>query len=426
MRFLKILLLFFLTFNFPIPIVYNSAVLTIFIATALYLCRPKLLNEVFHVFRNKFVVRLVIICLILIMISFLPGLLHFTFDFTIIKGYILFFFLLLSSIYVYPILILNVENSEIFDHVLYLLITVFFIQSCIEIFAFVNPEIKRLVEFFQKESVSAKDMGGIRALALTGNPFFDLAAGFGLIFIVFIYSLLNKKSNSDFFSLKSSLIFLTLFIGSFFAGRTAFVGLAIALGLYFISFGSRVRKFWNFMRLLLFISVGAFVLYQIVLPDETKDIVENQLLPYAFEAVYAYMDGGDASTKSGEVLEEMYFPISLLTFFIGDGHYTGDDGNYYMHTDAGIMRNVLFYGIFGLTFIFFGHLFYFFQPFKKVIYQLHNRLTIRDINDFIFFMFVLIYTFILQYKGEVLLYMPIIQVMLFYICFAFVNKSKEV
>lgn len=426
MYFLKVFLLFLVVFNFPIPIVYNSAILAVFIATFFYLSNPKEITALYNIVRNKFVVRLLIIFLLMNFMGFVPGLVHLTLDFTIIKAYVLVLFLFLVSVYLYPILVKGVAEEKRFIYILSLLISVFFVQSCVEIAAFVNPSIKSIVSFFQKDLVSQKDMGGIRALALTGNPFFDLAAGFGLIFIVFTFSITINSSRRKFFSLKNSFFFIVLFVGSFFAGRTAFVGLGIALVLYFFSFGSRFKKGISFLRLILIVAVSSFLLYNILLPLETKDMVENQLLPFAFEAVYNYIDTGETGTKSGEILDEMYFPISWQTFLFGDGIYTGKDGAYYMHTDAGIMRNILFYGIFGLLFIVFGHLFYFLKPLGRIFSDMKKEISFTSVNKLLFFLSLLLYTIVLQYKGEVLLFMPIIQVMLFYICFSFVERSREI
>lgn len=426
MYFLKVFLLFLVVFNFPIPIVYNSAILAVFIATFFYLSNPKEITALYDIVRNKFVVRLLIIFLLMNFMGFVPGLVHLTLDFTIIKAYVLVLFLFLVSVYLYPILVKGVAEEKRFIYILSLLISVFFVQSCVEIAAFVNPSIKSIVSFFQKDLVSQKDMGGIRALALTGNPFFDLAAGFGLIFIVFTFSITINSSRRKFFSLKNSFFFIVLFVGSFFAGRTAFVGLGIALVLYFFSFGSRFKKGISFLRLILIVAVSSFLLYNILLPLETKDMVENQLLPFAFEAVYNYIDTGETGTKSGEILDEMYFPISWQTFLFGDGIYTGKDGAYYMHTDAGIMRNILFYGIFGLLFIVFGHLFYFLKPLGRIFSDMKKEISFTSVNKLLFFLSLLLYTIVLQYKGEVLLFMPIIQVMLFYICFSFVERSREI
>lgn len=424
MYLIKVILLFFVVFNFPIPIIYNSSLLAVLIASTVYLLHPALLSTLVCTLRNKYTVRLICVFVTLILFGLIPGFLHFTFDFSIIKPYVLTFFLILCSCYIYPILIYDKEYEDRFLTILILLITIFFLQSLIEIAALTTPGVKSIVEFFQKEAVSSKDMGGIRALGLTGNPFFDLAAGFGLIFIVFFYYIIHQRSKG-FFSFINVLLFIILFIGSFFAGRTAFVGLGAAVCFYFMSFGNRLQKIANFGKLLLIILSVSFLLYTFLLPDNLKEIVENKLLPYAFEFVYSYLDTGSVSTESGDVLEQMYFPISWETFFLGDGHYTGADGAYYRHTDSGIMRNVLFYGIFGLILILFGHLFYFFKPFQIILSELRKRCGFEDLNLGLFFITILGYTLVLQYKGEVLLFMPIIQTMLFFVCYSFVENNKQ-
>ncbi|MBB1645534.1 hypothetical protein [Sphingobacterium sp. UME9] len=426
MYLIKVILVFFIIFNFPIPVIYNSAFLALSIATCFYFAQPSLIKDLRSCFGNKYIVSLLGVFLLLMLIGFIPGILHFTFDFTIIKPYLLNIILLFIAIYIYPLLIKEISLGERFYYILNLLISVFFLQSVIEVTAFLSPVAKDFVAFFQKDLVSEKDMGGIRALALTGNPFFDLAASFGLIFIVFTFSISVNKNGNKYFSLRNSLFFIVLFVGSFFAGRTAFVGLGTALALYFLSFGSRFKKLISFIRLILIVAGTSFLLYNILLPPETKDMVENQLLPFAFEVVYNYIDTGETSTKSGEVLEQMYFPLSWQTFLFGDGIYTGEDGAYYMHTDSGIMRNILFYGIFGLLLILIGHLFYFFKPLMLIFSDLKKEGSFATLNTLLFFLGLLLYTVILQYKGEVLLFMPIIQVMLFYICFSFLERSKEI
>ena len=97
-----------------------------------------------------------------------------------------------------------------------------------------------------------------------------------------------------------------------------------------------------------------------------------------------------------------------------------------MHTDSGIMRNILFYGIFGLLLILIGHLFYFFKPLMLIFSDLKKEGSFTTLNTLLFFLGLLLYTVILQYKGEVLLFMPIIQVMLFYICFSFLERSRVI
>jgi len=423
MRFVKILLAFLIAFNFPIPIVYNSMMLSIIIASIIYFNNIKLLNNVFKIFKLKNVFNIILVFFFVIIMGLIPGVLHLTFDFSILKGNILTFILVLTAIYIYPILKYNVSNKDLFFEIIKIVIGIFFIQSIIEILAFSNENVKGIVTFFQKEAVSAKDMGGIRALGLTGNPFFDLAAAFGLVFILFSQYILME--NKGFFTIKNSLIFLLLFVGSFFAGRTAFIGLGLSLILYFLSVGKKREKILSFFSLLIATACIAYLLYFTILSDDIKEVVENQLLPFVFEAVYNYIEDGSTSTSSGEVLDNMYFPISFITFLFGDGRYTGADGAYYLHTDAGIMRNILFYGIFGLLATVIGSLVFFIKPLRILINSLRYKAKKSDVNSLLFFLIVILYTVTIHYKGEVLLFMPIIQIILFWITCAFVESKSE-
>ena len=40
------------------------------------------------------------------------------------------------------------------------------------------------------------------------------------------------------------------------------------------------------------------------------------------------------------------------TLIFGDGKYLNGDGSYYMHTDAGYMRGMLYFGVIGLVFLY--------------------------------------------------------------------------
>ena len=51
--------------------------------------------------------------------------------------------------------------------------------------------------------------------------------------------------------------------------------------------------------------------------------------------------------STNHMIEDMYFVPEENTIVFGDGYYTNMDGSYYMHTDVGIMRSILFYGIIG-------------------------------------------------------------------------------
>ncbi|EPH6686837.1 hypothetical protein ACSYPI_004774, partial [Escherichia coli] len=75
------------------------------------------------------------------------------------------------------------------------------------------------------------------------------------------------------------------------------------------------------------------------------DLVNSIFTKYTFEFISNYSQTGKIETESSNILKDMYFPISSHTFFWGDGYWLDPNGNgYYMHTDAGYMRSILYGG----------------------------------------------------------------------------------
>ena len=64
--------------------------------------------------------------------------------------------------------------------------------------------------------------------------------------------------------------------------------------------------------------------------------------------VESFINKGKIGTgSSDEMFERMLFWPGYKTFFFGDGYWLDKDGiSYYKHTDLGIMRPMLYYGVF--------------------------------------------------------------------------------
>lgn len=78
-------------------------------------------------------------------------------------------------------------------------------------------------------------------------------------------------------------------------------------------------------------------------------LLNEQILPYAFEFLYSVDKSGTMETASTNHLKQMWVEsdFNYIEFFLGSGHYTNIDGSYYMHVDPGILRHTLFMGIGG-------------------------------------------------------------------------------
>jgi hypothetical protein len=136
------------------------------------------------------------------------------------------------------------------------------------------------------------------------------------------------------------------------------------------------------------------------------------------------MENKELTTTSTVILNNMYFPISNTTFIFGDGKYVNQDGSYYMHTDAGYMRNTLFYGFMGVLFMVIGQLYLFKKPFLIIKKSLRTG-GIYNLKHFFLFFSLFFYMLVLHYKGEVFLYMPLLQSLIVFLALSIVFSKKQ-
>ncbi len=387
------LISFLIVFNFPLPFVYNSALLGVLLSLPFYGTK-KNIDGLIKIIRSKQFKAIAYSYIFISIYAAVWTISHNANDFSIIKGYLLVLFLIVSFILIYPLVInYTGDNWNTQAHkIINLLLILFLVQSVIQILAFVFPSFAEIIRSFHKIEFITDDRNRFikfRALALTGNPFFSLASGYCLIFVFFFYLLSIKKIT---FSL---IKFILLLIGSFFSGRTAFIGVLIGGLLYlFNSDKSVFRQSINLLKLIFILIIFLIFLYDF-LPSGIKNIVDSTFLPWLFEFYYSYKNEGTlTTTSSNHLIDRMYYLPTLETFFLGDGRYSNADGSYYGYTDAGYMRNILFYGILGFLIILF-------LQFKAAFTLFKFRNTPK------FFFIITIFTMlILHIKGDVLMHSP--------------------
>lgn len=182
---------------------------------------------------------------------------------------------------------------------------------------------------------------------------------------------------------------IILFCRCFFYRTNFFIGIGVA-DLYFLcSSFSILYKIKVLCRTVLFIILASIAIWT-VLPSDLQVRIYNLFL-YVFEFWFNYTENGAIETTSTDHLfNDMYFPITLSTFFFGDGLYTGYDGAYYMHTDSGYMRNILYMGIGGLVLLI-----------LLDIYMILGQKKMRERKMLMFGLFVLLYLGITHVKGEI-------------------------
>ncbi|WP_435682129.1 hypothetical protein [Nonlabens sp.] len=291
------------------------------------------------------------------------------------------------------------------------LIYAFVLQSLIIVGAYVSSSVEAFVRSFQDErtqTLGSETYSGFRALSLSAGQFFWTAGAYTMIIVIAFYEFFLKRS----VTLLSIGAFLLIIVGSFFTGRTIFLGIAFAL----ILFLSKIQ-IKNIVAGLLAMVLLLFMLYLLV-PDS---FYQSSLAKWLLEFYYNYEESGSLSTRSTDALfYEMYFVPDLKTILIGDGMWTvpnGDRMSYYMSTDSGYMRVLLYYGFLGVI-AYFAFAKFTNYHFKEVIKK-------ESIYAMPFLHLLFAIQLLLNVKGQSLGYMTSTQAILFLYFIPYIFKKKQ-
>lgn len=268
----------------------------------------------------------------------------------------------------------------------------FFVQSIIEIIAFLSPQFAAIIHIFysaDQYEILYKSYGGIRGLALTGSPGWGLAVGYAYAFLFYVRYMVIEK-----FNFKTFCFGLVLVLGMFFAGRTAFVGIILGIPLFLFSKIRFLSKLKLIFLTILYSIVIAIIVYFLFF--DFLLILEQKVFPFVFEMFYRLEYTGKLETGSTNVLLEMWnrdVPEGIELF--GTGWFTDPNtGSYYLQTDVGYVRNYLFGGIFWLLLIYSFSLFIFVKSYRYSVIA-NNKLLVT---------FSLIMAFLLELKAMTISY----------------------
>lgn len=295
---------------------------------------------VYNNFCSKYAVGLLSINIGLIALGILYSLLHGTYDLSYIKTLFAQFIHIVCGIVIISYLKYKYQIDT--TKIIQLIIYAYLIQSLIEVVASAVPSLATFLTFFNRASDAQEESGGVRGMALASSTTWGLGLTYGLVFIIYTYRyMLNRLS------WKTVLGWLVLVLGTFFAGRTGFVGAALGIA-YFIIFSK--YSIINASQFILYAVLILIVLVTIlfaIFPDYIEYMIFN-VLPWAIEPVFNFIDGKGFSTGSTDVLDTMWNrPMTDLEFLFGTGWFTNADGSYYLHTDVGVLRNLFYWGIIG-------------------------------------------------------------------------------
>jgi uncharacterized membrane protein YhaH (DUF805 family) len=147
----------------------------------------------------------------------------------------------------------------------------------------------------------------------------------------------------------------------------------------------KIKIFFNITIGICIMGIVSVVVLRFALSEESFN--------WMFEGILNFVNNGSFETGSSNRLQSMYFMPKKGTILYGDGYYTQSDGNYYMTTDIGFMRPLLFWGIF-IEIVYYSILI---PPLCVMLKRF------KDVNVKFFVAIFVISLFIYELKGEMLL-----------------------
>lgn len=343
---------FMFLYAFPLVGPVHSAILVTLLSPLLLLTHSKAITYFLQLIRHKVVVSALVMYLLAIVLSLAVPAFKGTYDVTIVPTLINNFASVVVALILAIVLYLRAQQHDVSKLFSYLLI----LQTVIILLMLVMPDLREAIQAHTMNAELQKRMAvynNVRGMGLSGSLAFGLAVAMGTLGF-FLHYWFAFKAQSLPALIKLGLFVLT-FVASISAGRTAVLG--FALGFVFYLHAYRPFQFLKlstkyFIISALFITAG--LVY--ILSDPELAEIAYFFSRYAFQFVYSYLSGQGFYISSLEGLYNMYFIPPNENWWFGDGKYTGFDGSYYLHTDGGYMRFVLFFGIVGSLLMYLGYI----------------------------------------------------------------------
>ncbi|MGI9946657.1 hypothetical protein [Vibrio hyugaensis] len=375
--FYYVLMFFFIINSFYIIKPINSAMFSIVILFILLLFGHKRVS-ISHQSKKM----MLYFYIALFSVSILTIILSFSFqvmDLSYFKNMVSHF---IQSIIVFLFVHLGIRNKDLSDKNFFAktITFAFLLQAVVSLLAYTFDPVARIVHLtYTLDTIQRlyDNYDGLRGLALTGSPAWGISIGYALTFLFATkYYLIDNK-----FKLKHSFVFLLLFFGAFFSGRSAFLGLIISF-LYFLVCGKGNRsKVFSLIFILFILPLTAVT---IMYWDMVYNIA-NVSLHYVFEPfLNLYWHGEFKSASTNRLMHMWQVDITESEIIHGTGYFEDiNNGGHYRKVDPGYLRNVLYGGLFWFIII--------------CVYQFLPFFFLRKSKSFCFFL--VITMFILEFKA---------------------------
>ena len=374
---------FMYIFGFNIFSVLDSTILVgLYLTGYMLVINRNMLNVFFKIIKQRVTIRIIICFFLIIAYSLLVVGLYSTNDLTYIKTFVHLGIVIVIGVELYSFFAIKGKNDKIVNYV----IIAFIFQSIFQWICVFFPEFSKLFDYFRSDVMLTKRIhyGGIRGIALSKSAFFTLSSSYALMIVMFFSS-----KNTLFQKRFKYLFFVILLTGTFFAGRTGYVGLLFISIMAFNKI-SKIKISGKVIRSIIAI-ISIIFLFYFFITHSTNNERLNKIFKFTFELFRNYQEGEGLRSTSTDGILRMYDSIEIdssKTVMFGDGQYTdtsGDKVRYYKSVDIGYMRKILFFGVIGLG--------------LSIVFQI-LLFRVKRINTEILAMILLLLT--LEIKGEII------------------------
>lgn len=277
------------------------------------------------------------------------------------------------------------KHDYTFQKLILLIVNVLIIQSFLVIIMILSPPIQEYLLSLMHLNGRFGGFYRLRQVGITGFSSYINGYILGMGFFLVSWLIVESKKVHYLLVFKA----LVLLISAMLASRTSIILLCPAF--FYLLFNAKNSnvKFFFLLLLSLIVLIVLYVLYN----DLSKEV--DYLLEWGTEVFRSVLGQGDShKIHSVEILEKFYWLPEVKTFLFGDCKYIADNGIfYYMNTDAGYMRMLLYMG-FLLSSLLYSFILVFYFDIILKIKQCFNKKT------GFYFLFLFLSFFIVQYKGN--------------------------
>lgn len=338
-----------------------------------------------------------------------------TFEFTFVTEYWRRFFLLLvKNVFLLSFYELNIgkQQSNMDEYMKYFIYSVIG-YICFTVVTIISKDIREILMdclyLTEKNRIDLQYSSYFTRFGWSGWSGFDetmlCTVGVSLSCIM-ILKFENKTSKQ----MKYLFLAGVMLLGNMFYGRTGLtISLLCLILTCVIAFFRGQLKFVFLFFLLFLFAMGSLLFVKEYVP------AINNWFDWAFSAFVNLIESGkfrDNTGSLGYLFEKMYWIPQADTLLLGDGYYTYDS-KYYMETDSGIMRLMLYFGIANYLMGIIGYILIVWALVKK-----SSEFRICKEKFWIFAM-ILMMTLLFEIKGEAFYKMACI-----FLPMAFIKQDK--